>query len=80
MALVYLVGFFERCVGGIAAYAAIWHFMHVYSIFDLRLFLSILLLYLVKSGIETPDQNRQWYQHLLTLVAFFFLREQHRRY
>ena len=25
------------------------------------------------SGMDTPDQNGQWYQHLQTLFAFFFL-------
>ena len=49
-------------------------FMHVYSMFNLRLFLSILLVYIFKnkSGIERPDRNGQWYQHVLTLFAFFF--------
>ena len=26
----------------------------------------------LKSGIETPEWNSQWYQHLLTLFAIFF--------
>ena len=28
--------------------------------------------YFCKSDIETPDRNGQWYQHLLTWLAFFF--------
>ena len=65
-----------------AAYAAIYMALglaikcNLYSIFILRLFLSILF-DLKKSGIvsiETPDRNSQWYQHLLTLFAIFFTR------
>ena len=47
-------------------------FMHLYSTFNLRLFLSIFVFYFLKSGIETPDRKGQWFQHLLTLFAFFF--------
>ena len=49
-------------------------FMHLYSIFNLQLFLSILFTFFFKSGIETPDRNGQWYhyQHLLTLFAISY--------
>ena len=47
-------------------------FMYLYSIFNCNCvcpFLSIFVL----SGIETPDRNGQWYQHLITqLFAFVF--------
>ena len=59
-------------------------FMHLYSIFNLRLFLSILVyndvfFYLVLT--QTPDRNGQWYQHLLTVFTFllFFVLESYRR-
>ena len=32
-------------------------------------------LYFKNSGIQTPDRNRLWYQHLLTLFALFFFYE-----
>ena len=51
--------------------ALVLAFMHLHSIFYLQLFLSILLLFF-KSGIETPDQNGQRYQHLLTLLDIFY--------
>ena len=54
-------------------YALVLAFTHLYGIFNLRLFLSILFfIYLFLSGIETPNRNGQWYQHNLTLFAFFF--------
>ena len=44
----------------------------LYSNFNLQLFLFILFYSFLNSGIETPDRNGQnWYQHLLTLFAFF---------
>ena len=36
-------------------------------------FFNFFFLFL-KSGIETPDQNGQWYQQFQTLFAFFFMR------
>ena len=50
--------------------ALVLAFMHLYTIFNLRLLLSILTT-TTKSSIETPDGNGQWYQHLLTLLPFF---------
>ena len=47
-------------------------FMHLYSIFNLHLFLSILFYNVLKSGIETPERNGQWYQRLLTLFAIVY--------
>ena len=44
----------------------------IYSIFNLRLLLSIRFSNFFKSGIETLDRNGQRYQHLLTLISFFF--------
>ena len=54
--------------------AVVLAFMHLCSIFNLRLFMSILFIYLKKSGSETPEQNGQWYQHLLTLFAICLMR------
>ena len=43
-------------------------FMRLYSIFNLRLLLSILFYIIIfYSGTETPDRNGQWYQHHLTV-------------
>ena len=39
-------------------------------IFNLQLFWFILKIN-KKSGIETPDRNGQWYQHLLYYLPFF---------
>ena len=50
--------------------ALVLTFIHLYSVFNLRLFLSILKK--KKCDIEMPDWNGQWYQHLLTLFAIFF--------
>ena len=61
-----------------ATYAAIWHwlilaFMQLYSIFNLRFFWRILFCYINKTyGIETPDRNGEWYQHLLILFAIYY--------
>ena len=49
--------------------ARVLAFMHLYSIFNLRL--KLFFCFLLKSGSETPDRNGQWYQHLLTLFAIF---------
>ena len=51
--------------------ALVLAFMHLYGIFNLQLFLSIFFINFQKTGIETPEQNVQWYQHLLTLLAIF---------
>ena len=48
--------------------ALVLAYMHLYSIFNLRLLLSILFYHFFQSGIETPDQNG----HLLTLLPFFY--------
>ena len=50
--------------------ALVLAFMHLYSIFNCVL--SIHFSFFFKSGIETPDRNGQWYQHLLTLFAIFY--------
>ena len=47
-------------------------FMHLYSIFKFVIVFVRSFFYFLKSGIETPDQNDQWYQHLLTLFATFY--------
>ena len=47
-------------------------FMHLYSILNLQLFLSIPFSNFLKYGIETPDRNGQWYEHFLTLFAIFY--------
>ena len=54
--------------------ALVLAFMYLYSIFNLQLILSIRFFFFFKSGIETPDRNGQWYQHLLNLFAIFFTR------
>ena len=61
-------GMFSMC----CHMALLLPFMHLYSIFNLRLFLSILFYIKNKSDIETPDRNCQWYQHLQTLFAIFY--------
>ena len=73
-----VVGFFEWLGDEYFSWWYVQHilpyvFMHLYSICNLRLFLSILNFFNIKSGIQTPDRNDKWYQHLLTLIAFFFL-------
>ena len=40
--------------------------------------ISFMHLYGILYGIEMPDRNGQWYQHLLTLFDIF-LQEQYRR-
>ena len=57
-----------------AAYAALWHCwpLCIYIIFLIcDCFCCILFFFFFFSGIETPDRNSQWYQHLLTLFAIF---------
>ena len=50
--------------------ALVLTFMHLYTICYLQLSLSILFVsFSFLSGIETPDSNGQWCQHLLTLFA-----------
>ena len=45
--------------------------MH-YIVFLICNFFVHSVLYFIKSGIEMPDWNGQWYQHLLTLFAIFY--------
>ena len=52
--------------------ALVLSFMHLCSVFNLQLFLFILFYIFKKSGIETPDRNGQWYQHLLILFAILY--------
>ena len=46
-------------------------FMHLYGMFNLRLLFHFFFLQNLYTGIETPDRNGQWYQHLQTLLPFF---------
>ena len=44
----------------------------LFSIFNLRLFFSILFYIFFNLVLKRQDQNGQWYQHLLTLFASFY--------
>ena len=56
-----------------------WHWYQLLCIYDCIVFLicncfcNFFYIIFFLSGIETPDQNGQWYyQHLLTLLAIFY--------
>ena len=51
--------------------ALVLAFLHLYSIFILRLFVSIFYQHFF-SGFETSDRNGEWYQHLLTIYVLFY--------
>ena len=56
------LGFFSSAI------KKLWH----WYIFNLRLLLSILFFSFFLCGIEMPDRNGLWYQHLLTFIICLF--------